>query len=322
MAGRPFRDAPSGPRLRGLRRDRVARAGGAGGVLGGLDLEGRMADAEAPGHGLLGPPQDIPGFRLRSHRQVGAQGHELRGDRPDVEVVDVEDAVDRGQGRPDGPGVDVGRGALHEDVDGVADEPGRAPEDEQADGGADDGVPDEGAGQADEQGRQEDADAPQGVADDVEEGAADVDVPLAAPEERRSDGDVGQQAEAGHCEHQAPLHGLRGPDPQEGLVADRDRDDPESGAVDEGGEDLEAAPAEGVPGRRRPGREPEGEQGQAQRGGVGEHVARVGEQGQAMAQKAAGDLDDEDGGGDGERQPERSAGCLVRVGQFLRPSRA
>ncbi len=223
------------------------------------------------------------------------------------------DAVDRRERGADGAGVEVGGRAFHEDAKGIADEAGRAPEDEQADRGADDGVPDERAGHGDEQGRDEDAHAAEGVGGDMEERPADVEAVFAAPVEDGAGDDVGRQAEDGDGEHQAALDRLGGLEALIGLEADHGGDPPERDAVEEGGEDLEAAPAEGAAGRRGPGREPEREQAEAERGDVGEHVAGVGEEGQAAAREAAGELDDEDGRGDEEGDLQRPLVLRVRV---------
>ena len=132
---------------------------------------------------------------------------------------------------------------------------------------------------------------------------------LAAPIEDGPDDDVGGEPEDRNGEHQAALDRLGRLEPQEGLVADDGRDDPERDPVQEGGEDLEAPPAEGAPGRHGTPGEPEGEEAEAERRDVGEHVPRVGEKGQAAAEKAADDLDDEHGRRDDKGDLQRPLMC-------------
>ena len=68
-----------------------------------------MPDAETRGQDLVGVAEDGPRIRPLPDDQVGAQGDEPRGDRPDVEVMDGQNARDRPQGLLQGFGVDVGR---------------------------------------------------------------------------------------------------------------------------------------------------------------------------------------------------------------------
>ena len=88
------------------------------------------------------------------------------------------------------------------------------------------------------------------------------------------------------------------------LPRDPDRQDEERAHVDLRRQHLGPAEAEGPLVVGCPAREPRRHQRQAQRGRVGEHVARVGDQRQRPGQPAADRLGHHDGGGEAERDGE------------------
>ena len=142
----------------------------------------RVEDAAAVGHGHLGDG-DVAGER------VGAGA-----ERPDVQVVDVEDAVDGLHGVADVGELEIARGAFEEDVEGLADDADGAVDDHGGDDEREDGVdphcmPVKRMADATD----DDGGGGEGVAEHVEEDAADVDVAGELPEEG-GDGAVHEDA--------------------------------------------------------------------------------------------------------------------------------
>ena len=95
------------------------------------------------------------------------------------------------------------------------------------------------------------------------------------------------------------------------LVGDERREDQQRHAVGLGGEDLNAPEAEGHRALGRAGGQPQREQREADRGGVGEHVRRVGEQRERVRDHAGRHLDGHEGDDQAERDRQPAA---VRVG--------
>src|SRR5690606_33075701 len=77
------------------------------------------------------------------------------------------------------------------------------------------------------------------------------------------------------------------------LEEDPGGDKEEAEAVGEGGKDLEAMIAVAAPGIGRARVEAEGEPGERERGSIGEHMPRIGEQSEGTRREATGDLQDE-----------------------------
>ena len=112
---------------------------------------------------------------------------------------------------------------------------------------------------------------------------------------------------ADHADHQHPAadDGRWVGEAARSLHEDPDRDDDEQDAVRERREDLRPPVAEAPLRRRRPPGEPGGKQGERQRGGVGEHVPRVGQDGQRVGEQPDDDLHDEEARDERQRDRER-----------------
>jgi len=102
-----------------------------------------------------------------------------------------------------------------------------------------------------------------------------------------------------------------------GLDEDRARHPEQQQRVGQRGEDLGAVIAVRLGRRRRARGEPRGDQGEGERGGVGQHVARVGQQGEAARPQAGDELDDHHGAGqregDDEHRPRARGGGAAIV---------
>ena len=104
-------------------------------------------------------------------------------------------------------------------------------------------------------------------------------------------------------EDAAALDRGRVPEPPDRRHRDHHRDGDQQQAVGQRRQHLGALEAEGAARVRGPGGERRGQQGEADRAGVGEHVAGVGEDRQRAGDQAADDLDREHRGVDRERDP-------------------
>ena len=93
-----------------------------------------------------------------------------------MKIVNVEDAGDRLHRIADGGELHVARCALEEDVEGFADDANGAPEDHGGDDDGEDGVDPCHAGKEDGCTAYDNGGGGEGVAEHVEEDAADVDV--------------------------------------------------------------------------------------------------------------------------------------------------
>src|SRR5215218_10486703 len=97
-----------------------------------LDLKSRMVELEALEQDAFQVAADAVAVAAGGDQHVGGQRGEAGRDRPDVEVVDLHDAVGRRQRMTDLVGVDAGRSLLEQDRERLPQDPPRAGEDEQA----------------------------------------------------------------------------------------------------------------------------------------------------------------------------------------------
>jgi hypothetical protein len=149
---------------------------GGGGEAGAFELDGGVADVEFGG--ALGADGVEDAFAL-VHVHVGDAGVEAEGvvvvaERPDVDVVDFEDAFDGEDGASYVFHGAIGRAAFEQDVCGVAENSDGGPEDEQADGEAEQRINPADAGGADDEGADDDGDVGERVAEIVNQNAAQI----------------------------------------------------------------------------------------------------------------------------------------------------
>ncbi len=227
----------------------------------------------------------------------------------------------------------MGRCRLEEDADGPAAESVGARQDPQADRGADDGVDPGPAEHLEQDGGDDDADRAKRVREDLEVGAFDVQALLRSLSEEREGDEVHDEPERGDDEHRyAEDLGFSAEAP-DGLDEHVDGHAEQEQRVDEGGEDLEPVEAERVLTGLGPALVPAGEldggEGHAKPDDIGEHVARVGQQGEGVGEDPADGLDEEkhqdEDEGDGEAllvagSSPQAAGPVVVSGAHHRTS--
>lgn len=235
----------------------VVRAGGfqfgwggaavGGFAAGGFELDGGVGDVELVAEGLIEAFEDATavGHGHVADGDVAGEGVRAGAEGPDVEVVDVDDAGDGLHGFADGGELEVVGSAFEEDVEGFADDADGGVDDHSGDDEGEDRVYPGLVGEEDGGSACDDGGGGKGVAEHVEEDAADVDVAGEAPEEG-GDGAIHEDAGEGDEHHKAGLDGDGMAETHEGFEGDPDGKDDEGGSIDEGGEDAGALVAEGL----------------------------------------------------------------------------
>ena len=289
------------------------RGGAAVGGLAAADLEldGGVGDVEAVAQGAVDGVENAGalGDGHLGDGDVAGEGVGGGAERPDVEVVDVEDAGDAADG-----GADAGRGETARGVPSsrmlrvsrtmvtelqrimpamMSERTGSIhimPVKRMASAAGDDG----GGGER--------------VAQHVEEDGADVDVAGELPEQG-GDGAVHQDAGGGDVHHQAGLHGDGGVEAMDGGDGDPGGEDDEGEGVDEGGEDAGALVAEGLLVGGGAALEVDGDEGEQDGEHVGDVVAGLGDEGEGVGAQA--EVEGGEDIGRGERHRELSTRCIL-----------
>jgi len=236
-------------------------------------------------------------------RHMAGEGVTLRAEAPYVEVVDIENAVDRFHAGTDLVELYAARSAFEKNVEGFADDVDAGPEDESGNDerkyGIDPGMP----GEQDCRASGDYSGGGERVSCHVEEGAAHIDVAGATPEEGGDDA-VHENTGSRHPHHQAGLDGDGSAEAVDGFNGDPDGDDDQGRRVDEGGEDTGALVAEslGIVARavlkiNRYEAEQEGQE-------VGGIVAGLRKQGEGVGAKAEDESDSDVGESSYEREAE------------------
>src|SRR5256884_4668933 len=219
--------------------------------------------------------------------QVAAHRDHPAGDGPDVEVVHRGHA---GDGRD--PVVDVREGDVRgrrreQPVGPLLYEPPGAAQDQQGDQYRDDWVGLHPPSGQDDHAREQGADRAEQVAHDVEVGAALVERVVVAAMQDRGPKGVGRQSYSCDDQEQQSVHTWRGWEPAASLEADTERDPDQGRPVHERRQDLQPQQSERPLRRHRPLCQCRHDERQTQRGHVGQHVARVGKQGQRVCEPPA-----------------------------------
>ena len=141
---------------------------------------------------------------------------------------------------------------------------------------------------------------------------ADVEPRTSRAEDAGCDEIHSEPGDAG-CEHPAARHAWRIGKPADRLPDDPETEPDEDDGVDERGQDLGAPPPEAPLGRRWPPRQPRSEKREPERKGIGEHVRRVGEQGDRPGREPGCHLDAREAEHERERDRECPALSSVRV---------
>lgn len=199
--------------------------------------------------------------------------------------MDVEDAVDGLHGFADVTELQVARGAFEEDVEGLADDANRTPENHGGDQNGEDGIDPHETGEENARAPGDDGGGGEGVAEHVEEDAANVNVAGRLPEER-GDSSVHQNAGGSDQHHEPGLDGDGRSEAVEGFDGDPGGEDDESDGVDKGGKDASALVTEGLFGCGGAGVEIDGNEGEQDSKEVADVVASFGDKCKGMSAEA------------------------------------
>ena len=276
-----------------------------------FELNSGVADLKLFAEQTVELDEDARAFRWRNvgDGDVACQRARMRAKAPDVQVVDVDDALDGFHAGTDLGRRAAARRAFEEDVQGFADDADTGPKNERGDEKRENGIDPVVTGEENAKAACDDGSGGKRVASHVQEGAAEVDVAGYAPQKRGDDA-VHDDACGGHNHHDAGLNGDGGAETVHRFHGDPERDDDERGSVDEGSEDAGALVAEGagLVGRARleVDRNKTEQEGQE----IGDVVAGFGEQRQRVSAQA-GDEGDNDVGQRGGQRDAQDEGCAV-----------
>ena len=151
------------------------------------------------------------------------------------------------------------------------------------------------------------------VAHDLEVGAPHVEALLLRVAQEQQRDEVRDEADEREREHRARRDLRRLGQPPPGLVQDERRDREQQERVGHRGQDLEAQVAEGAAAGRRALREPDRREREGDAHDVGQDVAGIREQREAVGDGGSDDLDDEDR--DAERQDRDQAAPVAGGGR-------
>ncbi len=273
----------------------------------GLRLEGDVHDAEplAEEGGEVG--EDVFGAACVVELDVSGERGEGRRDAPDVDVVEGDDAADVLSGFGNGGGIEAGGRTFEEDRGGLAEEVDGAGDDERGDEEGRQGI-DEGRGaERDGEGGGDDEDGAEGVGERLEGRAPDVEVVVCVPVQDAKDEDVDGEADDGGKEDGSGGDMVTAVEALQRFVDDEARDGCEEGNVERDGEDFGAGVAEGAAGIGRASGDGGGTEGECEAEAIGEHVARIGNEGDGAEGEADSELSDGEEDGEAKASKKRPA---------------
>src|ERR1700683_1859715 len=270
-----------------------------------LELQGGVVDAEALAQDDIEAVEDevALGGRDVGDDDVAGESVGVGAEAPDMQVVDVFDAVDGGEGSANLDEGDAAGRAFEEDVEGFAHDGDRRPENERGNGQGERGIDPGAAGEQDNEAPDDDCGGGQRVTQHVDEDAADVDVVADAPE-HGGDEAVHEHAGGGPEHHDAGLHGRGVTDAVDSFVSDPAGDDDERERIKEGGKDAGALVAEGLLVSSGTRLKPDGDEGEHDGEGVGGVVAGFRNQGERVGAQSGKEREQDvgDGGDEGKAQ--------------------
>jgi hypothetical protein len=266
--------------------------GRGGAAVGGfaaadLELDGGVGDVEAVAQGAVDAFEDLGalGDGHLGDGDMAGQGVGGGAERPAVEVVDIEHAGNLAEGGADVGQRDGGGGAFEQDVERLADDGDRGPQDHAGDDEGEDGVDPHLAGEEDDDAADDDGSGGERVAEHVEEDRAYVDVAGELPEQG-GDGAIHEDASGGDVHHKAGLDGDGGVEAMDGGERDPGGEDDEGEGVDEGGEDSGALVAECLLIGGGAALEVDGDEGERDGEHVRDVVAGFGDEGEGVGADA------------------------------------
>ena len=171
-----------------------------------LELQGGVVDAEAFAQHDIDAVEDEVALRGWDvgNGDVAGEGVGVGAEAPDMQVVDVLDALDGSEGGTNLDEGDAAGRAFEEDVEGLAHDGDRRPEDERGDGERERGIDPGASGEENDEATDDDRGGGQRIAEHVDEDAADVDVVADAPE-HGGDEAIHEHTGGGHEHHDARL---------------------------------------------------------------------------------------------------------------------
>ena len=233
-----------------------------------------------------------------------------------MQVVDVEDAGDVADGAADVAKLESTGRAFEEDVEGLANDVDRAPDDHAGDAEGEYGVEPHRACGGDRKATDDDGGGGESVAEHVEEDAADVDVSGGLPE-HGGDGAVHQNAGGGDDHHQLRVDGYGGVEAVDGGDADPGGEDDEGEGVDEGREDTGALIAEGLLVGSGTGLEVDSGEGEEDRQQVGDVVAGLGDECEGVGSQTVVEGREDVSGRERHRELQDALHLAVRAGDHV-----
>ena len=216
-------------------------------AVGDFELDGGVSDLEAIAQGTFDIRQNIAalGHGHFGDGDVAGERMRLRAEAPDMEVVHVEDTIDGGHGLANFAELQVAGRAFEQDIQRLANDAGRTPEDHRGDEDREHWVDPRHASEEDGCAACDDGGGGECVSEHVEEDAADVDVAGRLPEQR-GDRAVHQNASRGDVHHQLGLHCDRLAEAMDRGDRNPYREHDEGGGVDECGQNARSLVAEGL----------------------------------------------------------------------------
>ena len=236
---------------------------------GRFGLEGDVADAEAITEECGEVGEDVLGAIYVGQFDVCAERREGWSDRPDVDIVERDDAFNFARGCGNGGRFEASRGAFEEDVAGLAKKAPCSRYHKRRNGEARKGVDSSPPAEGDDRRRNDDSDRAGGIDAGFERGGSHVQVVRPMTMEEPHDEQVHGKASQADGDHRAGLDRRRVAEMADGLEDDVTADQPEEHDMDRDDEDFEACQAVRVAARSGSSRERGRAEREYQAGGVG-----------------------------------------------------
>ena len=258
----------------------------------GFDLHGGVADAEVAADMGIGELQHQLAVGPFIDQQMAAERMDSRSDRPDPQIMHIEDAVDLFQLFPHLARTDVRRRAFHQDVNRLPDYFPGPFQDQAGDQDADQRIGHNPVPKIHQQAGDNRADRPQRVAENVQIGAAHVDVGfyVALAQQCPSAQKVGEQADHRDSHHRNAAHGFRRPKAMNRFKENQAGNDKQSDSIEQSGQDFHPGIAVMLVGGGRLGGEPHRQQTEDQRAYIAQHVPGIRQQRQTVRGQPAEEL--------------------------------
>jgi len=274
-----------------------------------FELDGGVVNAESA-KGVVDAFKNgvTRGMRHVVDQDMRAQRAGLRTNAPDMQIVDIQDAIHFAHGGRDFAEGEAAGQAFEKNIQGF---PGDAPGRDHDERGERDGkqrINGQPVGVMDYQRARENRHCAEGIAEHVDESRAQVEIVLLALAQGKHDAAVESEGEQGNPEHDCVIHRFRAKEPLNGLPDDEAGDGDQCDGVEESRENAGAMVAPGSGLIRGTALKIETDGGEQQSECVREVVPCVGKKGQAMGAQPGIDLDGGEGESCGERQTENPAG--------------